>query len=177
MERTYTNPDFLAAMFGIDAEDMEAQAACRRLEDERLRLEAELQRYKTAFGPLRSAPPQQLDLLAPRPGGARRSDPATSKAAATGPARIRWGTHRHALLRTFSYEPDRGLSDEQAASFCGRAMPGYWKRCAELRAAGWIEPTGRTVESSAGEQVMVCRITEAGQAALRAVKHPDANLR
>ena len=41
-ERTYTNPDFLRAMFGIDAEDKEAQAALRRLEDERQALEEEL---------------------------------------------------------------------------------------------------------------------------------------
>ena len=41
-ERTYTNPDFLRVMFGIDAEDKEAQAALRRLEDERQALEEEL---------------------------------------------------------------------------------------------------------------------------------------
>ena len=58
-----------------------------------------------------------------------------------------------------------GLTDEEAAQLA--VVHHGWKRCADLRRLGFIEPTGDTRPTVAGVQAMVCRITAAGLEALR----------
>jgi hypothetical protein len=45
----------------------------------------------------------------------------------------------------------------------------YWKRCSELRQAGYIKPTGETRVSSAGVEQQVCRITIEGRQVLNTI--------
>ena len=57
-----------------------------------------------------------FELTEPRPGGVRRTDPATSRAAATDHASmVRWGSQRSALLQAFADAPPGGLLDEEAS--------------------------------------------------------------
>jgi hypothetical protein len=63
-----------------------------------------------------------------------------------------------------------GLTDEEAGMASGLALKPkccYWKRCSELRAGGFIIPTGETRLSTAGSSMQVCEITEVGEEALR----------
>lgn len=93
--------------------------------------------------------------------GVRRNNGATSGAGAKA-ITVRAGTQRAQLLKMYlNYE----LTDEEAGRMSGLAdMPNccYWKRCSELRQAGYIEPTGETRLSSAGVPQQVCRITAEG---------------
>lgn len=94
---------------------------------------------------------------------ARKSDPHTSKAAGASVA-VRAGSQKHKLLIAYG-NLTAGLTDEEAGINSGLAqMPKccYWKRCSELRQAGFIAPIGITRASSVGEQQQVCAITEAG---------------
>lgn len=96
---------------------------------------------------------QQMLVLFPV---ARGTDPWTSKFAAS-MIDAKRPTQMLMVLRAFS---EGDLTDEQAAEVTG--IKGGWKRCADLRNAGLIEPTGRTLIGHAGMPVMVSRITESG---------------
>ena len=104
----------------------------------------------------------------------RTLDPETSQKAAAD-VTMRRGSQAFALLETYSRYRIHGLSDEQAGErteWKGMNMyvlrVCYWKRCSDLRAKGFIEPTGETAISHAGSEQMVCRITGTGMEALRA---------
>jgi len=102
-------------------------------------------------------------LFAP---ASRATDPETSKKGERD-VRPRRGTQAMRLLRAY-YDVRAtlgGMSDEGAAQFAGLANGG-WKRCSDLRRAGFIEPTGEVVLSQYGSSVQVCRITDAGIAHL-----------
>ncbi len=74
----------------------------------------------------------------------------------------------HESLQAYS-TATAGLTDEEAGTVTGLADSPrccYWKRCSELRQAGYISPTGGARASTAGELQQVCRITEAGMAVL-----------
>ena len=95
---------------------------------------------------------------------ARRTDPRTSKAAGES-VKMRAGSQKHILLCSYMLA-ENGLTDEEAGEDSGlahRRKCCYWKRCSELRQAGFIAPTGETRLSSTNEQQQVCAITEAGK--------------
>jgi hypothetical protein len=94
----------------------------------------------------------------------RRSDPATSKAAGDA-MKIRGASQKADLLRV--YIENDGLTDEEAGELSGLASKGagYWKRCSELRRAGYIVPTGETREGTSGMDQLVCEISDSGRAA------------
>lgn len=97
----------------------------------------------------------------------RRNDPATSKAAGRAVKR-RAPSQRMVLLQEFVGGVE--LTDEQAGIRSGLdAKPNccYWKRLGELRTLGWLELTGGTAPSRAGEQQRMSRITAAGLEALK----------
>ena len=103
-------------------------------------------------------------LFAP---AARTSDPVTSKRGERD-VRPRRGSQAIKLLKAY-HETERtlgGLTDEQAARYAGLGA-GAWKRCSDLRRAGFIAPTGRLTISTFGSAVQVCRITETGIARLQ----------
>lgn len=96
----------------------------------------------------------------------RNADPVTSVqgAADVKPRRV---SQAMQLLACYEYAD---LTDEQAGNMSGLAQRPkccYWKRCSELRAAGFIIPTGETRLSSAGSSMQICAITEEGKEALR----------
>lgn len=98
--------------------------------------------------------------------GVRNGDGATSRAALPNLA-VRAGSQRAHLLA--EYAEHDGLTDEEAGLVSGLAdYPRccYWKRCSELRQAGFIRPTGETRLSTAGEAQQVCAITQAGREVL-----------
>jgi len=100
--------------------------------------------------------------------GVRANDGATSKAGAKS-LRVRAGSQRALLLSR--YEVD-SMTDEEAGHASGLAMLPkccYWKRCSELRQAGYITTTGVMRQSSAGVDQHVCAITEAGYELLRSL--------
>lgn len=97
--------------------------------------------------------------------GVRADNPATSRAGAQHMA-VRAGSQRHLLLERYAAD---SMTDEEAGHQSGLAnLPRccYWKRCSELRAAGYIETTGMVRLSSAGVPQQVCQITEVGRRAL-----------
>ena len=99
---------------------------------------------------------------------ARNTDPDTSRRAAEAVA-PRTGTQKHHLLVAYSQAP-HGLTDRQASAHA-RLEEG-WKRCADLRRDGLIEPVldadGEPVlvDGGKGTEVMICRITPTGLAAV-----------
>lgn len=107
----------------------------------------------------------------------RSADPATSRAAgADAEGRegavfgVRPGSHRARMLVAYWNAP-AGLSDVEAAEAAGLDLPGvcWWKRASELRQGGFVEPFG-TITGPNGADVMVCRITEAGERRARELK-------
>jgi len=99
---------------------------------------------------------------------ARNTDPITSHKAGDG-LKIRAGTQQWFLLNAFLEHPVFGMTDEEAGVFTGLAnLPRccYWKRCSELRQAGYIEPNGEERLSTVGNKQQVCIITKAGRKAL-----------
>jgi hypothetical protein len=93
--------------------------------------------------------------------GVRRNDKATSKAGAQAMT-VRSGSQRAKLLFWYSLDD---LTDDEAGRYSGLAkLPKccYWKRCSELRQAGYITPTGETRRSLAGVEQQVCSITDTG---------------
>ena len=96
----------------------------------------------------------------------RSADPITSALGARD-VKPRQGSQQQLLLAEYANRD--GLTDEEAGLFSGLAQRPkccYWKRCSELRAKGFIVPTGETRISSAGSAMQVCAITPAGKAAL-----------
>ena len=94
--------------------------------------------------------------------GVRRNDSATSGAGAKAMT-VRAGSQRAKLLATYFRE--QYLTDEEAGRASGLALLPkccYWKRCSELRQAGYIKPNGKTRISSAGVEQQVCHITAEG---------------
>lgn len=60
------------------------------------------------------------------------------------------------------------LTDEEAVEVCLGHAPtladeGLRRRASDLRALGWIAPTGDTRPNSRGRQRIVCAITDAGR--------------
>lgn len=101
----------------------------------------------------------------------RTSDPITSKKAGVSAAR-RSPSQQIILLRAFA--GGRGFTDEEAGEVTGLAKKPrccYWKRLSELRAKGFIAPTGDSARSSAGELQRICKITPAGEAFLRTLNN------
>ena len=120
---------------------------------------------------------EQLGLFT----AARNTDPETSQA--NRDAFRKKASQRDVILRTYyesylggilSYsdgsDGQKGLTDEE----CGMATPWkessmydervcYWKRCSELRKLGFIQPTGATRTSVAGQEQQVCEITVEGR--------------
>ena len=75
------------------------------------------------------------------------------------------GSQAMRILAIYAENPVYGLTDERACALTG-ILHG-WKRCADLRRLGFIEPTGATSPTMAGVNAMVCRITPAGLEALK----------
>lgn len=97
----------------------------------------------------------------------RNTDPATS---VQGAADVKPRRSSQAMLLLAEYAHRDGLTDEEAGLFSGllhRPKCCYWKRCSELRAKGFIVPTGETRISSAGSAMQVCAITPEGRKALK----------
>lgn len=95
----------------------------------------------------------------------RNTDPITSALGAKD-VKPRRMSQRDLLLAAY-VNADAGLTDEDAGYATGLAQKPkccYWKRCSELRALGFIEPTGQMRLSSANSFQMVCAITAAGRA-------------
>jgi hypothetical protein len=98
--------------------------------------------------------------------GVRRNHSATSGAGAKA-ITVRSGSQRATLLASYYVHDD--LTDEEAGKVSGLSdLPKccYWKRCGELRQAGYIKITGATRVSSAGVEQQVCAITDDGIKAL-----------
>ena len=94
--------------------------------------------------------------------GVRANDPATSTKAAQS-LWVRAGSQRALLLSRYAVAD---MTDEEAGHASGLAiLPKccYWKRCSELRQAGYIATTGVTRTSSAKVEQQVCSITETGR--------------
>ena len=79
--------------------------------------------------------------------------------------RPRAGSQAMRILGVYVANSIYGLTDEEAAQLAG--VHHGWKRCADLRRMGFIEPTGAQRPTLAGVNAMVCRITARGLEALR----------
>mgnify|MGYP003647450358 CR=1 FL=1 len=101
----------------------------------------------------------------------RNQDPESSKIASVGAVKRR-PSQQVLLLKIYALNVvagNKGLTDEMAGIYSNLASkPGccYWKRCSELRAKGFIKPTGEHSLSRANELQMICRITPLGSAFL-----------
>jgi hypothetical protein len=98
--------------------------------------------------------------------GVRRDNGTTSTSGAKAMT-VRAGSQRATLLAT--YYAEHFLTDEEAGKVSGLAMLPkccYWKRCSELRQAGYIKPNGKTRVSTAGVEQQICHITAEGILAL-----------
>jgi hypothetical protein len=98
--------------------------------------------------------------------GVRRDNGTTSTSGAKAMT-VRAGSQRATLLAT--YYSEQYLTDEEAGKVSGLAsLPKccYWKRCSELRQAGYIKPNGKTRVSTAGVEQQICHITAEGILAL-----------
>jgi hypothetical protein len=97
-------------------------------------------------------------------GMARSSDPDTSRDAAQ-QVRYRAGSQVMRLLDAFARAGRMGLTDEQAADVTGLSANRaacWWRRCSDLRDAGYIVDTGERRMGMAGAPRMVCAITDTG---------------
>lgn len=97
----------------------------------------------------------------------RKTDPVTSKVAGES-VKKRRPSQQVILLRAYAINAingREGLTDEMAGVYTNLVRkPGccYWKRCSELRAKGFITPTGEYRLSAAKELQRLCRITIEG---------------
>lgn len=89
----------------------------------------------------------------------RSTDPKGSQEGAKH-IRPRAGSQAMQILGVYRAHSIYGLTDEEAAQLAG--VHHGWKRCADLRRLGYIEPTGATRPTIAGVNAMVCRITATG---------------
>lgn len=93
------------------------------------------------------------------PGRFRKTDPATSRAAAMA---VRPGSMRARLLLAHAGHPG-GLTDEAAAEAAGISLTSeYATRSSELARAGYLDDTTNTRLGASGMQRFVRRITTAG---------------
>ena len=100
--------------------------------------------------------------------GVRANDPTTSAKAAT-TIWVRAGSQRARLLHEYARAD---MTDEEAGHASGLAQQTkccYWKRCSELRQAGYIAPTRLLRPSSAGSDQRVGSITPAGREVLGSI--------
>ena len=100
--------------------------------------------------------------------GVRANDPATSTKAAQNLS-VRAGSQRALLLSRYAVAD---MTDEEAGHASGLALLPkccYWKRCSELRQAGYIAPTGEVRHSSAQVDQQVCSITQTGREVLGSI--------
>jgi hypothetical protein len=98
--------------------------------------------------------------------GVRTDDGQTSAEGAKA-IKVRAGSQRELILGQYFMSED--LTDEEAGRLSGldlRPRCCYWKRCSELRQAGYIKPTGEMRLAGTGVLQQVCKITEAGLNAL-----------
>lgn len=109
----------------------------------------------------------QGDLLAKVVPAARLSDPLTSN---DGIADVlpRAGSQQRKLLMAYGSRP-MGLTNEEAADLAGLldTRSCWWKRCADLLAAGLIEDTLTERTASTGSSCRVCAITAKGKRAIK----------
>lgn len=100
------------------------------------------------------------------PAGHRTGDHATSVAAAHEDPGSR-SSQRVRMGQCFRNAGDTGLTDEEAAVQAGISMRAcFWKRCSELRAMGYLTPTGETrVSVTTGSGQQVWRMDAAARAA------------
>jgi hypothetical protein len=94
--------------------------------------------------------------------GARKYDPETSKSAAKS-VFFRSGSQKCVLLMT--YHKHGELTDEEAGEMSGLRSNRsccYWKRCSELREAGYITVVGLRRSDTTKEAQQTCHITETG---------------
>jgi hypothetical protein len=92
----------------------------------------------------------------------RANDPKTSQQA---PGKAKRMTAMYRLLEVYC---TNDVTDEEAVEMMlGRpatlADEGKRRRCSDLRALGWIAPTGDTRPNASGRQRIVCQITDAGR--------------
>lgn len=92
----------------------------------------------------------------------RANDPTTSQQAPTKAKRL---TAMYRLLEVYTLND---VTDEEAVELmlghpATLADEGKRRRCSDLRALGWIEPTGDTRPNASGRQRIVCQITDAGR--------------
>lgn len=94
------------------------------------------------------------------PGRVRRDDYATSRAGAAS-VKYRAGSQKAKLLAAFN---EANMTDEEAAIAAGLSLRScFWKRCGELRDAGFIAFNGEMRIGSAGSSCGVSEITAAGR--------------
>jgi hypothetical protein len=94
----------------------------------------------------------------------RTGDYATSVEGAANVA-TRAPNQRTRLLWAYFYAAEAGLTDEQAAQFCGLLNSCYWKRCGELRRDGYIQFVPRVRPGASGTNRNVSVITTRGRSA------------
>lgn len=100
---------------------------------------------------------------------ARSNDPDTSKQAACENKLYRNELMR-SLLMAFLAAGQTGFTDEEAGErVVGLLNRSWWKRCSDLRAVGFIEPTGEKRRTSQGSLARVSRITKSGCSAVTRV--------
>ena len=117
-------------------------------------LELELKRTQEAL---------KLVMAAQMPGS--KGSGSSDKAAKA--SQMRCGSQRHELLKTYA---DNDQTDWEAALACGLTGSEYWARCSDLRSQGLLEFTGEERPSGRSRMLRsVCRITDAGTAALLAL--------
>ena len=101
--------------------------------------------------------------------GVRANDPVTSSKASQS-LWVRAGSQRATLLAHYAHD---SMTDEEAGNASGLALLPkccYWKRCSELRQAGYIAPTGEVRHSSAQVDQQVCSITQTGRDVLDSIR-------
>jgi hypothetical protein len=105
------------------------------------------------------------DLMAPRRGASRHTDPTTSHDAGADVA-PRTGTQRWRLLKAIAAAGDAGLTNEEAAELTGIALRSSGPRLAELKHGGWIAATGKTRLGSLNSEQDILVTTDKGQMAM-----------
>jgi hypothetical protein len=92
----------------------------------------------------------------------RSTDPRTSRQAPHKPRRT---SQAYMMLEVYCLND---VTDEEAVRLLVNrpltlADEGLRRRCSDLRALGWIAPTGETRLNQSGRQRIVCAITDAGR--------------
>lgn len=124
-----------------------------------------------ALGEVLAARVRELEARSPH----RTTDPQTSRDGARSFV-MRAGSQRARLLAAYADWDVVGLTDAEAAEHAGlRDQVGccWWKRCSELRQAGYIADTEMTrTDPHTMEERMVCLVTDKGKAAAAKLNQP-----